>query len=43
MKTKKIKNRGDVMKFAGVWKDVSDKDINHIKKIIKRLRKQIMQ
>ena len=30
----------DVMDFAGVWKDISDKDINKIKKLIEDLRKK---
>ena len=39
MKNKLIRNKGDIMKFAGSWKNIRNKDIKNLKKIMSNLRK----
>ena len=35
----KMKKKKNIMDFAGIWKDVSDKDVGDLKKSMTKLRK----
>jgi len=40
MAKENIKAKKDIMSFAGIWKDVEDREIDNIKKSISNLKKK---
>ena len=36
LKSKKMKNKKDIMEFAGIWEDMSDEEAKRLKKDLKK-------